>query len=144
MYVHIFISTHIYLQVGHKLQGLSSRRYVSLSLSLSLSIFYLLPTYLYVCMYACIHICIYMYVYLSSICYLSIYMYVYIYVHIVMSTYIYLQVGHMLTGVKHSTPRWRKCYDSVPSTRPATLSALDLLANSVFGLTLLVYEAFSY
>jgi len=29
-----------------------------------------------------------------------------------------LEVGHILTGVRHETPRWRKCYDSTKSNLP--------------------------
>jgi len=35
-----------------------------------------------------------------------------------------LQVGHILTGVEHSTPLWRKCYDSVKSNLPDELAKL--------------------
>ena len=35
-----------------------------------------------------------------------------------------LEVGHILTGVKHNTPRWRKCYDSVKSNLPDELAKL--------------------
>jgi putative endopeptidase len=35
-----------------------------------------------------------------------------------------LQVGHILTGVKHNTPRWRKCYDSVKSNLPDELAKI--------------------
>jgi len=35
-----------------------------------------------------------------------------------------LQVGHILTGVEHNTPRWRKCYDSVKSNLPDEVAKL--------------------
>jgi putative endopeptidase len=35
-----------------------------------------------------------------------------------------LQVGHILTGVMHNTPRWRKCYDSVKSNLPDELAKI--------------------
>jgi putative endopeptidase len=35
-----------------------------------------------------------------------------------------LQVGHILTGVKHQTPRWRKCYDSTKSNLPDEVAKL--------------------
>lgn len=35
-----------------------------------------------------------------------------------------LQVGHILTGVRHNTPRWRKCYDSVKSNLPDEVAKL--------------------
>ena len=35
-----------------------------------------------------------------------------------------LEVGHILTGVRHNTPRWRKCYDSVKSNLPDEVAKL--------------------
>jgi len=35
-----------------------------------------------------------------------------------------LQVGHILTGVVHQTPRWRKCYDSTKSNLPDEVAKL--------------------
>mmetsp|Transcript_38149 Transcript_38149/g.90131 ORF Transcript_38149/g.90131 Transcript_38149/m.90131 type:complete len:744 (+) Transcript_38149:96-2327(+) len=35
-----------------------------------------------------------------------------------------LQVGHILTGVKHQEPRWRKCYESTKSNLPDEVAKL--------------------
>ncbi|KAJ1492675.1 hypothetical protein T484DRAFT_1930886 [Baffinella frigidus] len=35
-----------------------------------------------------------------------------------------LQVGHILTGVEHQTPRWRKCYDSTKNNLPDEVAKL--------------------
>lgn len=32
--------------------------------------------------------------------------------------YIHVQVGHLLTGVEHQEPRWRKCYQSTKNNLP--------------------------
>ena len=35
-----------------------------------------------------------------------------------------LKVGHILTGVEHDTPRWRKCYESTKSNLPDEVAKL--------------------